>query len=333
MKKYLLAVLLGLLVLDGCARILSPEDDWLCTDQGWVKHGNPSAPMPTWACGNKTETETVTEPPQSDEVKSETGGRIKISEKPVNEARTESEGDFESPPGVVEGNIVVEFPKPGDTVDFPFKAYGKARVFENQFSWRLKNSSGKIVGQGQAMANSPDMGKYGPYQIEVGFAETNGTNAMFEVFDNSAKDGAEQDMVSVPIKIGQTASLGVKLFFANDRLDPDVTCEKVFSVDRTIPKTKSVAKAVMEELLKGTNSDEESRGFRTTINPGVKINRLVIVDGVAQVDFDAKMEYQMGGSCRVNFIRQQIVETLKQFPAVKDVIISIDGRTEDILQP
>jgi len=32
-------------------------------------------------------------------------------------------------------------------------------------------------------------------------------------------------------------------------------------------------------------------------------------------------------------IRAQIRETLKQFPTVDEVIISIDGRTEDILQP
>ena len=32
-------------------------------------------------------------------------------------------------------------------------------------------------------------------------------------------------------------------------------------------------------------------------------------------------------------IRVQITETLEQFPTVDSVIISIDGRTEDILQP
>jgi hypothetical protein len=27
-----------------------PEDDWICTGDGWVKHGNPSSPMPTSEC-------------------------------------------------------------------------------------------------------------------------------------------------------------------------------------------------------------------------------------------------------------------------------------------
>jgi len=35
----------------------------------------------------------------------------------------------------------------------------------------------------------------------------------------------------------------------------------------------------------------------------------------------------------VGSIRSQIESTLKQFPSVKQVIISVDGRTDDILQP
>jgi len=45
------------------------------------------------------------------------------------------------------------------------------------------------------------------------------------------------------------------------------------------------------------------------------------------------LQYQVGGSCRVSAIRAQIIETLKQFSTVKNVVISINGRTEDILQP
>jgi hypothetical protein len=30
-----------------------PEDDWICVDGQWVKHGAPRAPKPTGACGRK----------------------------------------------------------------------------------------------------------------------------------------------------------------------------------------------------------------------------------------------------------------------------------------
>ena len=125
----------------------------------------------------------------------------------------------------------------------------------------------------------------------------------------------------------------VEVFFNNDRLDPEFSCNKVFPVEREIPKTQAVARAALEELLKGSTEVEKEQGFFTSINPGVKIQKLVIEEGIAKVEFDEQLEFQVGGSCRVAAIRAQITQTLKQFPTVQSVIISIDGRTEDILQP
>jgi spore germination protein GerM len=79
---------------------------------------------------------------------------------------------------------------------------------------------------------------------------------------------------------------------------------------------------------------EQAEGFFTSINQGVKLQSLNIrEDGTAFVDFDEQLQAGVGGSCKVSAIRAQITETLKQFPTVKNVIISINGRTEDILQP
>ena len=126
----------------------------------------------------------------------------------------------------------------------------------------------------------------------------------------------------------------VKLFFNNSKLDPESSCNKVFSVERMIAKTQAPAMAALELLLKGKLTDKEiSDGFGTSINSGVKIQKLTIENGVAYVDFDEQLEFQVGGSCRVSAIRAQIIQTIKQFSTVKDVIISINGRTEDILQP
>lgn len=125
----------------------------------------------------------------------------------------------------------------------------------------------------------------------------------------------------------------VKVYFMNSRLDPEVACEKVFPVVRNIPGTQAVPQAVLTELLSGPTTAERADGFATTINNGVSIQFLVIKDGVAKVDFSRRLEEFVGGSCRVVAIRSQITATLKQFPMVTEVIISIDGRTEDILQP
>jgi len=128
-------------------------------------------------------------------------------------------------------------------------------------------------------------------------------------------------------------TMGVQVFFNNDRLDPEFSCNKVFPVQRTIERTLAVARAALQELLKGPTQEEKEQGFFTSINTGVQIQSLSIIDRIARVDFDEQLESQVGGSCRVAAIRAQITETLKQFSTVDSVVISINGRTEDILQP
>ncbi len=125
----------------------------------------------------------------------------------------------------------------------------------------------------------------------------------------------------------------VKAYFLNNRFDPEITCTKVFPVTRTIEKTVSVGRAALEELFKGPTSAEKSDGYFTNINPGVTIQELKIENGIATIGLNTQLEFQVGGSCRVAAIRAQITQTLKQFPTITSVIISVDGRVEDVLQP
>lgn len=47
-----LGILLVILVLVFIIRFVigGPEDNWICTESGWVKHGNPSSQMPGSSC-------------------------------------------------------------------------------------------------------------------------------------------------------------------------------------------------------------------------------------------------------------------------------------------
>ena len=129
------------------------------------------------------------------------------------------------------------------------------------------------------------------------------------------------------------ATTTVKVFFGNSKLNAEANCTEVFSAERVVAETEGIARAVLEELLKGPTQQEEQQGFFTNINPGVKIQSLTIENGTAKVDFNEQLEFQVGGSCRVTAIGAEITETLKQFASVDNVIISINGRGEDILQP
>ncbi|MFZ2190325.1 MAG: GerMN domain-containing protein [Candidatus Magasanikiibacteriota bacterium] len=126
----------------------------------------------------------------------------------------------------------------------------------------------------------------------------------------------------------------ISVSFPNKIFDPNmIDCSKVFTTERSIIKTPAVGRAALEELFKGPTELEKKAGYFTTIPDGVKIQKLSIVDGVARVDLSKELEYQVGGSCRIGSIIAEITETLKQFSTVQKVIISVDGRTEDILQP
>ena len=127
----------------------------------------------------------------------------------------------------------------------------------------------------------------------------------------------------------------VKVFLSDSRFvnEPYFDCSRTIAIERQVPKTQATARAALEALLRGATEEEQNQGYVSTINTGVRIQGLAIKDGIANVDLDEQMEFQVGGSCRVAAIRAQVVDTLKQFPAVNSVVISINGRTEDILQP
>jgi hypothetical protein len=129
---------------------------------------------------------------------------------------------------------------------------------------------------------------------------------------------------------------------------PLVLGETVQSVERRIPRTAGIGKAVLEELLWGPFPPNLA-GFGTALptpqevltyagrtpdwGPRVTLRQLTIVDGVATADFSKEMQAYGGGSLRVTLIRQQIEEALMQFPTVREVIITIEGESEAILQP
>lgn len=234
-----------------------------------------------------------------------------------------------------EANITIESPQVNETVDFPFTAKGQARVFESALNIRLKDYKDNVLFETNTIAAAPDAGQFGLYEEEINYLEKlpEGEGVILEAFDYSAKDGSEIDLVSVPIKlrIGKTSKS--KLYFNNNKLDPEISCNKVFAVERIIASTSTPAAATIRLLLGGTTASEYAKGYSTNINMGVKLQKLTVETGTAYADFDGRLEYQVGGSCRVASISAQITETLKQFPTVKKAVISINGRTEDILQP
>jgi hypothetical protein len=238
--------------------------------------------------------------------------------------------------------IQITSPRPNQTIEGPLLIEGKARgfwFFEASFPIKLYDDKNNLLGITTAQAQSEWMTEdFVDFKAKLDFSLP-GTEKGVLILEKDNPSGLAQnaDELRVPIVFKNVVSpeniMKVKVYFNNNGLDPEFSCNKVFPVEREIIKTEAPARAALEELLKGATDKEKSEGFFTNINPGIKIQKLTIQEGTAKVDFDEQLEFRVGGSCRVAAIRAQITQTLKQFPSVQNVIISIDGRTEDILQP
>jgi spore germination protein GerM len=298
---FVVAFIVGIRLFSG------PEDTWICDNGEWVKHGNPDAAIPTSGCGEQ---------------------------KPDNNQTGTS----------TETGLQVLSPKSGDKVSSPLQISGTVNGegwtgFEGQVGTvKLLDETGAEIAFGILKATTEWTTLPTNFESVLNFSSDKEQNGTL-VFANENASGlpSRDKTYRIPVKIGMVKSdkMTVKVFFNNTKFDPNLMdCSKVYPVAREIPKTVAVGRASLLELIKGPIEDEKSAGYVSNIiNSDVTIQSLVIKDGVAKVDFNEALERAVGGSCRVLAIRSQIMETLKQFSTVKDVVISIDGRTEDILQP
>ena len=230
--------------------------------------------------------------------------------------------------------IMLYAPAPYDVVSGSVFVSGLARVFENQFLVQVTDAAGRILAQELAYAHAPDVGQYGDFSLTIALPSSASGTLNIKAFDSSPKDGSPLGLVEIPITIvpdGQRTSM-IKAFWGKTG-ESAVDCNQVFSTQRSIAATSSIARGALTALLAGTTDAERADGYFSSIPTGVRIRKLSIVDGTAYADFDETLERAVGGSCRVAAIRAQITKTLMQFSTVRSVVVSIDGRTEDILQP
>jgi len=245
----------------------------------------------------------------------------------------------------IEG-ITITSPLANQEVSFPVEIAGYIdgkngwTGFEGQVGTvRLISNDGIQVAGPAPLTAIGDWMKF-PTQFGIVFDFSEGVGYIPEgtlVFYNENPSGepARDRTFSLPIKIKPVReSMELRVYFMNENYDDnDYSCLPNSARERIVLKTEAVARAALEELLKGPNQIEKDNGLYTLINPGVKINSLTIDDkGVVKVDFSQELE-TTGGSCRATAIRGQITKTLEQFPTVKSVIISINGESETILQP
>lgn len=203
---------------------------------------------------------------------------------------------------------------------------GYARTTEGLLYFKINTTEKGIIEMPEGA------GKYSYFEKDINLSNLDlsgeiGKKIIFSIYEKSLNDGSEINKISLTLEIG---SKNIFLYFSNIKFDPDmIDCSKVYPVSREVHMLTTPLD-VMHLLLQGPTEEEKEKGYTSPIPEGVKINEISISDGIAKIDFS---NLNPGGSCRVAAIRAEITETLKQFPEVKEVIISVDGNIEEALQP
>lgn len=201
----------------------------------------------------------------------------------------------------------------------------------------LLDSNGEVVAQGILTATTEWTTLPTSFVTTLNFTTpvTTKGNLVFHNENASGLPGKNREFI-LPVQIGKSSDDTTKIdvYFDNNKIEQGISivCDRVFAVERKIPKTLAVARAAVEELLKGPTVAEKVQGYVSAIPSGSKLNSISIVNGEARADFNATTE-SGGGSCSMGARVAQITNTLKQFPTITSVKLSIDGKTVDIFQP
>lgn len=122
----------------------------------------------------------------------------------------------------------------------------------------------------------------------------------------------------------------VKLFFSNSILDPEISCNKVFPVEREVPETLGVAKVALEELFKGPTEEEKNQGYVSWFSQETEdiLKSVKIENNTAYVNLKDIRQIipNVSTSCGSAEFLAEVETTLKQFSTVERVIIAIEDK-------
>lgn len=124
-----------------------------------------------------------------------------------------------------------------------------------------------------------------------------------------------------------------KLYFSP--ADIGENCAALSAAEREFSEVDQEAQiaAVFKALLEGPTAAEKAAGLSTSIAPGVKLLHGKVTDKVLNLDFSKELGAGVAGACRVTAIRAQITATGLQFSGVTKTVISIESKTEAVLEP
>jgi hypothetical protein len=96
--------------------------------------------------------------------------------------------------------ILLESPAPGATVSSPLTISGTGNTFEATYQWAVLDADGATLVAGFDMATS-GTGTRGTFDTEIDLGAATG-DITLKLFESSAKDGTEINVVTIPLTVG-----------------------------------------------------------------------------------------------------------------------------------
>lgn len=199
MKKILLAAI-AIIIIAAILFLRGDEDAWICENGQWVKHGEPSAPMPIELCGEKQIASVA-----NFQECVEAGNPV--TESYPRQCRARGQIFTEDIGNELEKSdlIKLETPRPNQSVKSPLTVKGQARgiwFFEGSFPIILTDWDGLIIGQGIAVAQGEWMTEeFVPFAAVIEFEapkyKNNGTLILQK--DNPSGLPEHDDALEIPV--------------------------------------------------------------------------------------------------------------------------------------
>ncbi|HOW60271.1 MAG TPA: Gmad2 immunoglobulin-like domain-containing protein [Candidatus Moranbacteria bacterium] len=159
------AVALLFLIILAVRFFSGPEDGWVCNENKWVKHGNPSAPMPKEPCG-------------------------KISSSQPEQKQPET--------------LRVYFPKSNDKITSPVIVSGQASgwYFEGTFPVKIVDEKGKELGKGNVVSLDGNWmtTEFVPFKGSINFS-AEGAKSGKIIFEKDNPSGLPQNAESYSLPV------------------------------------------------------------------------------------------------------------------------------------
>lgn len=217
-------------------------------------------------------------------------------------------------------------PVAGSSVGLPLELNGHVRGETGDVHYQLLDVDGTVLAEGIAVQGEQEGETYtfsGVATYQDPFGQSGAV--LLSLVDPASGDVITEMRVEVGFR--NDATEDVQVFFLDTAADPDrEQCDTVRAFTRRVGADEDGVRGALRELLVGPTDPERRLGAQTAIPDGVRVLKSTLIAGTLRVDFSAELLQDVQDDCRMLGIRTSLDRTLRQFPEVKRVEITVNGR-------